>query len=247
MKLRIAAALVAATALVTGACSSDDAKGELVVKAATTTTTTEKVPEVERDIDELVATIQESDDGRTVYSDDDATCVGEAIIDDLSDEGYELAIESDSDFEDYSRDDIQLISDAFDECIEVDAFGALFVELAGDDEIMSYFSPETLVCLGTNLVEQYGGVGPFVIASSMDDDDEMEEAVMVAFGGCVTAADVSGLLVGALMDGGAPEASATCAVNQLLTTYTPADLFLKMSERDVTVQSDLQVALEGCI
>ena len=243
MKFRIAAALFAAGALTLGACSSDSSKGELVVKEATTTTTE---AEVDRDIDALIATIQESDDGQTVYSDDDSQCIGEAIIDDLSDEGYELAIESDSDFEDYNDDDIQLISDAFDECIEPEAFGALFVELAGDDEIMSFFSPASLECLGTSLVDQFGGVGPFVIASSIDDGSEMEAAITDAFGGCITVEDVTGLLVGALMDGGAPEATATCAVQQMLTTYTPSDLFLGMAEQDDLIVGDLETAVRTC-
>lgn len=204
------AAIAAAGALAFGACGGSDGASPLALGAARAV----QLDAAESDVE---------------ISDDDATCIGEKIVDDLGEERVtELGAEeiegdlADAEVEtfDYSELDeaeIRTIAEAHEGCL--DDFDALTSGLVASgildasDETFSA-SAEEAACIGDAVVDGVGAVDIFVrgvqideegdlLAGSEDDGEVYADAVL----GCV---DFTAALASSFEENGVPAETAAC-------------------------------------
>jgi hypothetical protein len=136
--------------------SSDSSSGDDTTEETSKSSEERTKNDVDDDeLDSFVEGFMSSSDG--VVSEDDARCIGEELLPELSTEGKELLNSSSGDIEDLSAGDQDALFASFDTCISIDVLADSIA--AGMTQGADATSSEAATCVSGKIVENYDKSG----------------------------------------------------------------------------------------
>ena len=240
MKFRTGLAVISISAFVLTGCSSDgDSKASDDSKAATTAATGgDSKASGERDLDSLVTSLTDSGE----FSDEQATCIAEAQLDALSDEGYDTSIENGS-FSDYSDTDLGVIRATVDECIDAAAAKELLIATG----IGEGFTPEATGCIADTMLGSFDSPGDMTVELNLDETGELfGEMIAVSFTECVSSEDATAFVTDIFEMEEVDAAVTSCLFSTLGAAFTPTEMLIGLVIEDGYFIDELTTATESC-
>lgn len=232
--LLVLAALVAPLAAC-GDDGADSADGD----RTTTTAAGSNGSADEAELDELIETLT-GDDGPGL-SEDDARCVGEAVLPNLSEKGKKTL--DDGDLEDLPADEQDVVFTAFDDCVDTADFAArLAQEISSGEDALS---AETAECIEAAVVAEYPKSGDLMRIMTSDSG---EEAFTSLITDCIPEGEIEQQLVDQFVSSGFSPEQAQCIAAGLSGRISADDL-VEAAEGDMSpeVEQIITEATTSCV
>lgn len=244
-----------AVALLLGACGDDPAQPD------STTTSETPVDESADDavIADLAAQLQSAEDLEEIeFTEDEARCAAEAVVDELGVERVQVAVlteDEDADITDLADEEIAAIAGAMDACVDgIDTQLAAAVAvgiLESADDTLPIDDAEA-ECVAAAVVDALGVERLLVVGAGAEGDDpfaggavtdEEGSAIADGFLGCV---DISQVFLDQFRAEGVPEETANCLASEIDEESLRSLFAAEFTGQDVDPDALLGSALETC-
>lgn len=242
-RLRTSTALV--VALTVGcaglaACSSGDDDATTTTEATTTT--------VDPAVAELATTFR-ADVGPDTISEDEATCVAQALVDELGDEQAAEVIGSSDELLEIPAGERVVVTDTFNECVPGTAVATSVVdEFYTSLGASSAADPAVTECVATEMDGRTGDV--LFESAEADANDTLPTVTLAALEECVPSEVLAEVFASAFESEGATPEQAQCtaeAVTSQLSLEEITRLGLDEGEMSSEIQDVITQAASGCL